>query len=194
MTDIGFIGLRPTKVPKSGRGSGRKVMKPGSELNPKVWQSDCLLGIDQKRSEMFRSCRAGGLVLGAGSIHSPENTARHPLPTPPRFPAGANCVHRGRAIALTNGDGPNSFLPRSGLVIRAFQAKSGSRGTRADQGADQGVRPTIWVVTSAGSPPSRRPRPVPAGRSRWAERSYPAKNRPGRRLPRADWRGRRGCR
>jgi hypothetical protein len=80
--DIGFIGLRPTRAPKSGRGSGRKVMKPFSELNPKVWQSDCLVCIDQQRSEMFRSCRAGGLVLGAATF------------TALIIPHGARCPRR----------------------------------------------------------------------------------------------------
>jgi hypothetical protein len=107
--DIGFIGLRPTKVRKSGRGSGRKVMKPFSELNPRVWQGDCLLGIDQKRSEMFQDCRAGGPVSGTDSVHHPDNTARHPLPTPPRFSAVAGWVQGRLAIALTNGDGPKLF-------------------------------------------------------------------------------------
>jgi hypothetical protein len=43
------------------------------------------------------------------SLTHPDNTARHPLPTPPRFPAGANWVQSGRAIALTNGGGPKLF-------------------------------------------------------------------------------------
>jgi hypothetical protein len=85
------------------------VMKPFGELNPRVWQGDCLLGIDQKRSEMFQNCRACEPVLGTDNVHHPDNTARHPLPTPPRFPAGANWVQGGRAIALTNGGGPKLF-------------------------------------------------------------------------------------
>src|SRR5271166_3702403 len=84
-------------------------MKPCSELNPRVWQGDCLLGIDQKRSEMFQNFGAGGPVLGTDNVHHPDNTARHALPTPPRFPAGANWVQGGRAIALTNGGGPKLF-------------------------------------------------------------------------------------
>ena len=54
---------------------GRKVMKPCSELNPRVWQGDCFMGIDQKRSEMFQSWKAGGPLLGTDSVHYPDDIA-----------------------------------------------------------------------------------------------------------------------
>ena len=116
VTDIGFIGLRRAGVRQTRQFSGRKVMKPGSELNPRVWQGDCFMGIDQNRSEMFQNWKAGGPVLGTVWVHCLDDIARHRLPTHPRFSAAANRYHGGRAIALTNGDGQGSFIPRSGLV------------------------------------------------------------------------------
>jgi hypothetical protein len=112
----------------TGHGSRRKVMKPCSELNPRVWQGDCLLGIDQKHSEMFQNCGAGGPVLGTDNVHHPDNTARHSLPTPPRFPAGANWVQGGRAIALTNGGGPKLFP-----TAKRFSSQDPARGLSGRQ-------------------------------------------------------------
>jgi len=60
-------------------------MKPCSELNPRVWQGDCFMGIDQKRSEMSQNWKAGGPVLGTVWVHCPDDIARHPLPTTPGF-------------------------------------------------------------------------------------------------------------
>ena len=69
---------------------GRKVMKPCSELNPRVWQGDCFMGIDQKRSEMFQIWKAGGPLLGTDSVHYPDDIAARRLPTTPRFAAAAS--------------------------------------------------------------------------------------------------------
>jgi len=65
--------------------SGRKLMKPCSELNPRVWQGDCLMGIDQKRSEMFQNGKAGGLVVGTVKVHYPDDIAVHRLPRRMRY-------------------------------------------------------------------------------------------------------------
>jgi len=75
---------------KQGLSSGRKVMKPFGELNPRVWQGDCFMDIDQKRSEMFQNGKAGGLVLGTVKVHYPDDIAVHRLPMTPRSAAGAS--------------------------------------------------------------------------------------------------------
>ena len=67
---------------------GRKVMKPCSELNAMVWQGDCFMGIDQKRSEMFQSWKAGGPLLGTDSVHYPDDIAARRLPTTPPVRGG----------------------------------------------------------------------------------------------------------
>ena len=87
-----------------------KVRKPCSELNPRVWQGDCFMGIDQKLSEMFRNWRAGGPVFGAESVHYPDSIAMHRLLPKPPSRRGGGQVHGGRAIALTNEDAAKLFL------------------------------------------------------------------------------------
>lgn len=73
-----------------GLRSGRKLMKPCSELNPRVWQGDCLMGIDQKRSKMFQGWKAGGLFFGGDSVHYADDIAALRLPTTPWFAAAAS--------------------------------------------------------------------------------------------------------
>src|ERR1039457_7120921 len=85
-------------------------MKPCSELNPRVWQGDCFMGIDQKRSEMFQSWKAGGPLLGTDSVHYPDDIAARRLPPNPRFAAEASQVISSRPIALTNEDAEKLFL------------------------------------------------------------------------------------
>jgi hypothetical protein len=48
------------------------------------------MGIDQKRSEMFQSWKAGGPLLGTDSVHYPDDIAARRLPTTPRFAAAAS--------------------------------------------------------------------------------------------------------
>src|ERR1017187_5974764 len=93
-------------------------MKPCSELNPRVWQGDCFMGIDQKRSEMFQIWKAGGPLLGTDSVHYPDDIAAHRLPTTPpgsrRRRARSTVVAQSPCQTKTR---KSSFLPRSGLVV-----------------------------------------------------------------------------
>ena len=57
-----------------------KLMKPCIELNLGVWQGDCLLGIDQNRSKMFRRPRMQMLVLWQADSHCPDDSAEIPHP------------------------------------------------------------------------------------------------------------------
>ena len=63
MTDKGFIGLRRYKCARRGPEFGPQGDETGSELNPRVWQGDCFMGIDQKRSEMFTELEGGWAVV-----------------------------------------------------------------------------------------------------------------------------------
>jgi hypothetical protein len=84
-------------------------MKPFGELNPKVWQGDYLLGIDDKRPEMFQNGGPSAPVMRTESVHAPDYIARHRCVRSPRFLAATKWVQGGLAIALTNGDGPKLF-------------------------------------------------------------------------------------
>ena len=75
---------------EAGPEFGPQGDETGSELNPRVWQGDCFMGIDQKRSEMFQSWKAGGPLLGTDSVHYPDDIAARRLPTTPRFAAAAS--------------------------------------------------------------------------------------------------------
>ena len=57
-----------------------KLMKPCIELNLGVWQGDCLLGIDQNRSKMFRKPGMQMLVLWRAESHCPDDRAEIPHP------------------------------------------------------------------------------------------------------------------
>jgi hypothetical protein len=89
---------------------GRKVMKPCSELNPRVWQGDCFVGIDQKRSEMFQSWKAGGPLLGTDSVHYPDDIAARRLPTTPGSRRRRASVVRQKFLNMIFGvNGPSQF-------------------------------------------------------------------------------------
>jgi len=50
-------------------------MKPLGELNPRVWQGDCLLGIDQNCWRMFWTCSEGLALVGQFGGHHRHDTA-----------------------------------------------------------------------------------------------------------------------
>src|ERR1022692_3747739 len=76
-----------TSVREAGPEFGPQGDENGSELNPRGWQGDCIMGIDQKPSEMFTELEGG---WATDSVHYPDDIAARRLPTTPRFAAAAS--------------------------------------------------------------------------------------------------------